>query len=139
MSASHDELLVSLLDRVLESSRGGSTEVLEAIIHEYPELATELRELWATMQIAEDFASVSELFDEHSAADSSISSSVASPPQDCGDYELLGEIGRGGMGVVYRARQKSLDRIVALKMILRGDLASSADVATASSQYRRCL
>ena len=48
-------------------------------------------------------------------------------PKQFGHYQLLGEIARGGMGVVYRARDEKLNRVVALKMMLSGSHASAEE------------
>ena len=75
-----------------------------------------------------EFASDLESFFRNRDTIQSWTGETAPLPRSFGGYELIEELGRGGMGVVFKAHQKSLNRIVALKMILLGQLASPEDV-----------
>jgi serine/threonine protein kinase len=124
-----DERLAALLARLDAERRSGCQPSIEQLAEENPDLADELRQLWALDNIACLVARASNLSDtlpKESVADAP---PVGQLPREFGDYELLAEIGRGGMGIVYKARQKGLNRLVALKMLLHGDVASTTDRA----------
>ncbi len=115
-----DPKVVELLDDYLYRLQTGETPDREAVLREHPELASALDCLEALEDLAPRGDSESETIASYS--------SVGQLPQAFGHYELLSEIGRGGMGVVYKARQEGLDRLVAVKMILSSHLASPEHV-----------
>ncbi|MFO0803838.1 MAG: serine/threonine-protein kinase [Gemmataceae bacterium] len=120
-----DGRLAELIDRLAGEQRFGRTPDVDRLAAEHPDLAAELRELWAVAQ----FAHLANRPPEPPPTAPYIPSEPTRPAREFGDFELIEELGRGGMGVVYKARQKSLDRIVALKMVREAHLATEEDRA----------
>jgi eukaryotic-like serine/threonine-protein kinase len=131
-----DEQLARLLVYMTDELRARRVVDVDALGRQYPDLSGELRELWAAVQVAEGVAvGLSQaLAGGPCQAELGDAAPAAELPRAFGDFELLEELGRGGMGIVYKARQFSLGRLVAVKMILRGPLASPGDVARFRSE-----
>src|SRR5262245_42754239 len=127
--------LEEVLAAYLRAVEAGTPPDRQEFLARHSELADELREFFADQdamrQLAEPLRAAAGMAKPPS--DTMAEGERPLPPPGTkvryfGDYELLEEIARGGMGVIYKARQVSLNRIVALKMILAGPLASATDV-----------
>jgi len=124
--ADRDQRIAVILSDVADAICQGELVDLEIICGENPDLADEIRQLWSALLVTDTAGAI---YDEGLSDEPGISRwKSLSLPTTIGDYNLIEELGRGGMGVVFRARQISLDREVAIKMILRGRLASEADL-----------
>jgi WD40 repeat protein/tRNA A-37 threonylcarbamoyl transferase component Bud32 len=138
--AEREEQLDHALADYLKAVDAGTSPEPSQWLACYPELAAELTEFFSGQQefqcwteplrvLSRDGKPPGALVDDTPKASEDSSPTYTSHlPTALPDYELLEELGRGGMGVVYRARQQSLHRLVAVKLIRADRLPTAADV-----------
>jgi WD40 repeat protein/serine/threonine protein kinase len=103
--------LGQIADEFVEALRQGQRPTVEEFARRYPAHAGDLREILPALALMEQAKSANDTPARPHPAP------AAAPLRQLGDYEILREIGRGGMGVVYEAQQLSLGRHVAIKVL----------------------
>jgi len=127
-SSATDQNPVDLLaDEFSERLRNGETPSIEEYASQHPDLADEIRELFPSIAMMERFSRREHTERKFEAKTVRLEGHRT---ETLGDYRIVREIGRGGMGIVYEAEQKSLRRRVALKVLGPG-------VAGSAKQLRR--
>ena len=118
----HEQELANLLTQIADQIAGGVEVDINKVCDDHPELAEDIRELMGTMVVtqAAGSGSVSSV-----PTDSKFASLEL--PYEMEKFVLEEELGRGGMGIVYRAYRKSDGKSVAIKMLLRGEFASPVE------------
>jgi WD40 repeat protein/tRNA A-37 threonylcarbamoyl transferase component Bud32 len=136
-AAAREERVDEVIAAYLQAAQAGRKPNHREWLARFPDLADELAEFLADQEQFDLLAApLRGLLTPPGSATATVNLAVTdtlrlsaeAPPRRLGDYELLEEIARGAMGVVYKARQVSLNRVVALKMIIAGELASAAEL-----------
>jgi serine/threonine-protein kinase len=125
-----DEVAFAILDAYVAQLQTGQRPDPQTVRAAHPQLANVLQ----CLDALENLAPAKPTTTDPAAPPADDAPTMAASPDkaedatsvtgEFGKFELVQELGRGGMGVVYKARQKDLGRLVALKMILAGQLAS---------------
>src|SRR5262245_14295975 len=109
LDRSADAALATLLEQMADELKATGAVDLATWQARYPDLASEIQRLAPTLEALVDFSS-------SDGADSAVDDD-SFPDKLLGDFRIIRELGRGGMGIVYEAEQRSLNRRVALKIL----------------------
>ncbi len=118
-SSANYVLLTRLADEFAARYRAGERPALQEYIDRHPELAVDIRELLPAI------VEIERVREDHQEAAEREATPPTSALEQLGDFRILREVGKGGMGIVYEAEQVSLGRHVALKVLPRSMLLDS--------------